>query len=93
METETEGEEIERANMVLREEMLRYNVITDAVDPFDMMLVMVQSKMLLPVIADPEDPEGLPLYATLYKHEKGVELYVYTTAQLIPPSVEADSVC
>ncbi|MEO8588534.1 MAG: hypothetical protein ABI432_04130 [Flavobacteriales bacterium] len=89
-----EGEAVERANVELREEMLRYNVITDSDDRYALahLLIKEDRKMIVPVYIDENDPDGLPLFATMYKHEKAVELHVYTSCLYIPPECPAENV-
>ena len=75
--------------------MLRYNLISDSVDPYPVarMLIQPDRKVIVPVYINSEDPDGPPEYGSLYKHEKGVELLVFTSVMLIPEDNEAPGVC
>ncbi len=92
MDDDNESEEVERANVVLREEMLRYNVITDTDDKYPVMQKLAKSKMLVPVHEDEADPDALPSYGTLYGDDKGKQLFVYTSVLLIPADCPAQGV-
>ncbi len=84
MADETEDEHVERENVELRKEMLRYALITDTEDKFELVLRLVRSKLLVPVIEDGSDPDDPYAYATMYEGEKGKQLFVYTSVLLIP---------
>ncbi|MEO8066655.1 MAG: hypothetical protein ABI599_03070 [Flavobacteriales bacterium] len=87
-----EGIAVEQENVALREEMLRFNVITDTDDKIPVLSLLVQRKMVVPVHGGMEDPDEWPLFATLYKHEKGKELHVFTSVLHIPESCDAPGV-
>ena len=89
-----EGEAVELANEKLREEMLRYNLITDTNDRYDLAMALMEPerKVIVPTYPDPIDPDGMPTFGTMYKHKKGIELYVYTSVTLIPESCDAPDV-
>ncbi|MEO7081620.1 MAG: hypothetical protein ABIY71_08835 [Flavobacteriales bacterium] len=89
MSDRSESEQVELANVALREEMLRYNVITDSADKYALVRKLALCKVLVPVFPNTEDADEMPIFGTLYKHDKGVELYVYTSVTLIPDTCEA----
>lgn len=94
METGTEGEEVERANVTLRHEMLRYNTITDTDDRYAVLCALMDPvrKMVVPVHLDRDDPDAKPRFASMFKHDKGVELHVYTSVLFIPEACTAETV-
>jgi hypothetical protein len=95
MEDLEEGMHVEKDNVAIREAMLLYNTITDSEDKWGLMLRFMEAgtKVLVPVYEDEDDPDGLPEFGSMYKHEKGVELHVFTTVTLIPEEIDAPGVC
>ena len=94
MEDTDEGTQVELANVELRQAMLRYNAITDSEDPTELAMLLAQEdrKMIVPVHRDANDPDGFPEYGSMFKHEKGVDLHVYTSVLRIPESCDAQDV-
>lgn len=87
-----EADGIEAANVALRKEMLRYNVITDGHDRYMLGRMLALSKMLVPVVENKADPEAKPQFGTMYKHEKGIELHVFTSITLVPEACAAEGI-
>lgn len=83
---------IESDNVALRKEMLRYNVITDGHDRYMLGRMLAVSKMLVPVFENKADPDAKPQFGTMYKHEKGIELHVFTSVTLVPETCEAQGI-
>ena len=86
------SDEVELKNVALREEMLRYNVITDSEDKYTLARQLAVCKVLVPVFPNEEDADGMPLFGSMYEHDKGIELHVYTSVTLIPDSCDAPDV-
>ena len=91
---EDEGAIVELANVALREEMLRFNVLNDTNDRYPVLRLLTDPdrKLVVPVHLDPNDPGAMPRFASMFKHDKGVELHVYTSVMFIPEACPADTV-
>lgn len=89
-----EGAQVERDNIAIRQAMLLYNSVTDSEDKYTLVhtFAMSNTKVVVPVNVDEDEPEGMHYFATIYKHEKATELHVYTSATLIPETCEAQLV-
>ncbi|QQR84893.1 MAG: hypothetical protein IPJ76_09680 [Flavobacteriales bacterium] len=82
----------EKANVELRKVMLRFNLITDDEDRYPLAKALFAAKVVVPLLQNEDDPDGLPFYGSMFKHANGVEFHVYTSVQFIPERITAPDV-
>lgn len=85
MGTSEEGQQTEKDNVELRKEMLRYNLITDHDDKYTLVKALFTATVVVPTVPN-DDPDGMPLFGSMFKHSNSVELHVFTSAGSIPES-------
>jgi hypothetical protein len=86
--------ETEKANALLREEMLRFNRNTDKDDRLRLALLLTNPscKVMVPVRAEDEEQGTPQQYVSMYKRDTTLELHLYTSITLIPDVVQAPHV-
>jgi hypothetical protein len=91
MHEDEEGVQVEKANVELRQAMIRYNSITDHTDRYELASTLVQKKLMVPVHLS-EDPDKRPVIASMVKGANGVIFDVYTSSLQIPENCKAEDI-